>query len=322
MGRPIKKKFIGTTVGGASLAGGEGVASLAVHGANSYSAGTTISFAASPIGGTTAAASIAYVVPAVNGQPGNGNVSSVTVTTAGSGYLVRNLVATFNKPANVVVDGVTGVYALGAAGHIVKFSSGVTSGIYAGMVANVFFTTLHLGNPTKVVSVNTTTGNITMSMANSAAITSPISFGDVGRLGNVVATMDPAVTTANTIQANANISISAGGSGGRLSDITSVKGSRRYRVTNDQGTDTVRLIKSTECGAANTAGGPPTYGTMTISATDSTGGTYWVTKLDGRTATITPGGSGPGTEFSANAQVIWSVNAAVVNTTVKLATND
>ena len=320
MGRPIKKRFINTG-SSTNASGGESVASLVAHGGNNYSAGTTIAFPApGQGGGSTATATITFVAPTA-GLTGNGNIASVTLTSAGGGYLVRNIQANvtfgFNKPANVVVDGFTQI-----AGNVFKFSSGVTSGIYAGMVANVFFTTLHLGNPTKVVSVNTTTGNITMSMANSAAITSPISFGDVGRLGNVVATMDPAVTTANTIQANANISISAGGSGGRLSDITSVKGSRRYRVTNDQGTDTVRLITSTECGAANTAGGPPTYGTMTISATDSTGGTYWVTKLDGRTATITPGGSGPGTEFSANAQVIWSVNAAVVNTTVKLATND
>ena len=320
MGRPIKKRFINTG-SSTNASGGESVASLVAHGGNNYSAGTTIAFPApGQGGGSTATATITFVAPTA-GLTGNGNIASVTLTSAGGGYLVRNIQANvtfgFNKPANVVVDGFTQI-----AGNVFKFSSGVTSGIYAGMVANVSFTTLHLGNPTKVVSVNTTTGNITMSMANSAAITSPISFGDVGRLGNVVATMDPAVTTANTIQANANISISAGGSGGRLSDITSVKGSRRYRVTNDQGTDTVRLIKSTEVAAANTGVGPHAAGLMTISATDSAGGTYFVTKLDGRTATVSPAGAAPGGEFAANAQVIWSMNAAVLNTTVKLATND
>ena len=320
MGRPIKKRFINTG-SSTNASGGESVASLVAHGGNNYSAGTTIAFPApGQGGGSTATATITFVAPTA-GLTGNGNIASVTLTSAGGGYLVRNIQANvtfgFNKPANVVVDGFTQI-----AGNVFKFSSGVTSGIYAGMVANVFFTTLHLGNPTKVVSVNTTTGNITMSMANSAAITSPISFGDVGRLGNVVAIMDPAVTTANTIQANANISISAGGSGGRLSDITSVKGSRRYRVTNDQGTDTVRLIKSTEVAAANTGVGPHAAGLMTISATDSAGGTYFVTKLDGRTATVSPAGAAPGGEFAANAQVIWSMNAAVINTTVKLATND
>ena len=320
MGRPIKKRFINTG-SSTNASGGESVASLVAHGGNNYSAGTTIAFPApGQGGGSTATATITFVAPTA-GLTGNGNIASVTLTSAGGGYLVRNIQANvafgFNKPANVVVDGFTQI-----AGNVFKFSSGVTSGIYAGMVANVFFTTLHLGNPTKVVSVNTTTGNITMSMANSAAITSPISFGDVGRLGNVVATMDPAVTTANTIQANAFISVASGGLGGRLSDITSVKGSRRYRVTNDQGTDTVRLIKSTEVAAANTGVGPHAAGLMTISATDSAGGTYFVTKLDGRTATVSPAGAAPGGQFAANAQVIWSMNAAVVNTTVKLATND
>jgi hypothetical protein len=320
MGRPIKKRFINTG-SSTNASGGESVASLVAHGGNNYSAGTTIAFPApGQGGGSTATATITFVAPTA-GLTGNGNIASVTLTSAGGGYLVRNIQANvafgFNKPANVVVDGFTQI-----AGNVFKFSSGVTSGIYAGMVANVFFTTLHLGNPTKVVSVNTTTGNITMSMANSAAITSPISFGDVGREGNVVATMNPAVTTANTIQANAFISVASGGLGGRLSDITSVKGSRRYRVTNDQGTDTVRLIKSTEVAAANTGVGPHAAGLMTISATDSAGGTYFVTKLDGRTATVSPAGAAPGGEFAANAQVIWSMNAAVVNTTVKLATND
>jgi len=320
MGRPIKKRFINTG-SSTNASGGESVASLVAHGGNNYSAGTTIAFPApGQGGGSTATATITFVAPTA-GLTGNGNIASVTLTSAGGGYLVRNIQANvtfgFNKPANVVVDGFTQI-----AGNVFKFSSGVTSGIYEGMVANVFFTTAHLGNPTKVVSVNTTTGNITMSMANSAAITSPISFGDVGRLGNVVATMDPAVTTANTIQANANISISAGGSGGRLSDITSVKGSRRYRVTNDQGSGTVRLILATEVAAANTGVGPHAAGLMTISATDSVGGTYFVTKLDGRTVTVSPAGAAPGGQFAANAQAIWSVNAAVLNTTVKLATND
>lgn len=312
MGRPIKKRFFGTTVGGASLAGGEGVSSLVVNGANSYSAGTTISFAASPIGGTTAEASITFVTPAA-GAPGNGNVATASVTTAGTGYTSAPAV-TFTKPANVVVDGFTQI-----AGNVFKFSSGVTSGIYVGMVANAFFASTHLGNPTRVIAVNTTTGNITMSMANTAAISSPISFGDVGRLGSITAVLAAAVTTGNTIQGNAWIT---GGVVGSQADIVSQRSSRRYRVTNADGTNVVRLPKATETGLANTYQGPFAAGIMTISATDSTGGTYWVTKIDSRTATITPGGSGPGTQFSANAQVIWSMNAAVVNTTVKLATND
>lgn len=322
MGRPIPERFFNGT-GGAGSPGGEGISSLTVEGGNSYSAGTTISFSASPIGGTTATATITFVAPADN-SPGNGNVATASITEAGSGYTSVPTV-TFNKPANVVVDGFTQI-----AGKVFKFSSGVTSGIYAGMVANAFFTTTTLGNPTKVVSVDVASGNITMSTANTAAISSPISFGDVGRLGDILPVLIPAVTTANTIQANAWIS--TGGSG-RVSDILSQKGSRRYRVTNNEGTGVVRLVPtgingnedSSNPTVANitAAGGPSAPGQMTIQATDSAGGTYWVGKLEGQTALVFPGGTGtPGTEFTANTHVIWSMNAAVVNTTVKLATND
>ena len=322
MGRPINERFFNGT-GGAGSPGGEGISSLTVEGGNSYSAGTTISFSASPIGGTTATATITFVAPADN-APGNGNVATATVTEAGSGYTSVPTV-TFNKPANVVVDGFTQI-----AGKVFKFSSGVTSGIYAGMVANVFFTTTTLGNPTRVVSVDVASGNITMSTANTAAISSPISFGDVGRLGDIAAVLVPAVTTANTIQGNAFIT---SGAGGRVCDILSQKGSRRYRVTNDQGTDVVRLVPTGINGnedannptvaAVTAAGGPVAAGQMTIQASDSAGGTYWVGKLEGQTALVFPGGTGtPGTEFTANTHVIWTMNTAVASTSVKLATND
>jgi len=309
MGRPINNIYIDST----NSSGGEGVASLAVHGANSYSAGTTISFAASPIGGITAAASIAYVIPAVNGQPGNGNVSSVTLTTAGSGYLVRNLVATFTKPANVVVDGVTGFYNLGAAGTVVKFSTNVTSGIYAGMVANVFFTTAAFGSPTRVVSVDTASGNITFSSANTAAISSPVNFGDVGFSGNVVATTATAVTTGNTIQGNAWIT---SGVQAKAADINRQKSTKKYRVTNADGTDVV-LLDASAATVAN--GGPANIGTMTITATDSASGTYHIKKLFDRTAVVYPGS---GTQFTEDQKVSWNMNAAVASTSIKIATND
>jgi hypothetical protein len=311
MGRPIGKKYIG--VNRATDAGGEGVASVTVNGANSYSAGTTISFAVSPIGGTRAAASIAYVIPAVNGLPGNGNVTGVTVTTAGTGYLTAPAI-TFNKPGNVVVDGVTGFYSLGAAGTVVKFSSGVTTGIYAGMVANVFFTTAAFGSPTRVVSVNTTTGNVTFSSANTSAISSPISFGDVGFGGVLTAVLSAAVTTGNTIQANAWIGTTE--SRGNVADVVSQKGSRRYRITNSVTTGVCTLVANA---AIVVAGGPRGAGEMTITATESTGGTYYVYKLDSRTATVW---QGTGTQFANLSQVRWSMNAAVANVSVKITTND
>lgn len=333
MGRPIKKKFFGSDNVNDSLtysdAGGESVSSLTINGANSYSAGTTISFTDSPIGGTTAQASITVVTPAA-GAPGNGNVASYSITTAGTGYLTAPAV-TFTKPGNVVVDGVTGFYALGGSGTVVKFSSGVTSGIYVGMVANAFFATTTLGNPTRVIAVNTTTGNVTLSTANTSAITSPISFGDVGREGSITAVLASPSVTANTIQANAWVTSSQ--TYGNIADIVSQKSSRRYRVTNAQGTAVCRLVptglngvNSPTVAAVIAAKGPTAVGEMTIIALDSANGAYLVGKLESRTALVFPAainGYGAGSEFTANSHVRWtSTGSAVLNTTVKLLTND
>ena len=303
MGRPINNIYIDAS---GSTAGGEGVASLTVNGANSYSAGTTISFGASPIGGTTATATITFVAPA-DGAPGNGNVASYSITTAGSGYTSAPAV-TFTKPANVVVDGFTQI-----AGKVFKFSSGVTAGIYAGMVANVFFTTTTLGNPTRVVSVDVASGNITMSTANTAAISSPISFGDVGRLGDITAVLNPAVTTGNTIQANAWTTNSGMG---LQADILRQKSTKKYRVVNSTDTENVILVANA---AVVSAGGPLAAGQMTIQLTDSASGTYYAKKLFDRTVVVYPG---TGTQFTEDQKVSWNMNAAVASTSLKIATNN
>jgi len=316
MGRPIEKKYFQGNTG----EGGEGVSSVTVNGANSYSAGTTISFAASPIGGDTATATIAFVA-AADGAPGNGNVSSVTVTSAGSGYLTAPAI-TFNKPANVVVDGFTQI-----AGKVFKFSSGVTAGIYAGMVANAFFGTTTLGNPTRVVSVDVASGNITMSTANTAAISSPISFGDVGRTGALTAVLASPITSANTIAANA---WTTSASMGLVSDINKQESSRQYYVVNTADTNArVRLVptgtngvNSPTIAAVTAAGGPTQAGEMTINATDSAGGTYWVVKLE-HAATIVSGGTGtPGTQFADYSAVQWTLDTPTVNVSVQLDNND
>lgn len=307
MGRPLGKRFFGTTVGGASLAGGEGVASLAVNGANSYSAGTTIGFSASPIGGITAAASVTFVTPA-DGAPGNGNVASYSITTAGTGYLTAPTV-TFTKPANVVTTGTT----YNGGSKIVTVGS--TTGLYVGMVANVGFGTLTSGNPTRIVAIYTANANVIMSNANTAALSgSPISFGDVGFGGAITATLNPAVTTGNTIQANAWVGTTE--SKGNIADIVSQKGARRYRVTNSVTTGVCRLVANA---AVVAAGGPLSAGEMTITATESTGATYFVVKLDSRTATVW---QGTGTQFANLAQVPWTMNTAVANVSVKISTNN
>ena len=56
-------------------------------------------------------------------------------------------------------------------------------------------------------------------------------------------------------------------------------------------------------------------GEMTITATDSAGGTYFVTKIGGRRVTVT---RGTGTQFATGASVPWTFGSATANVTIKV----
>ena len=313
MGRPIKRKFFGVQNVNDGLtysaAGGEGISSFTYTNRGTYySQGLTATAAASPIGGTTA-----IISPVVS--TANGRVNSVTITTAGTGYTTAPAL-TFTKPANVTTTGST---YNGASNVIITVGS--TTGLYVGMIANTGF-----ADTTTITAIYTGNSNVVMSSANTSALsTAGITFFDRGASLNITAVLASVITTANTIQANA---WTTNGTIGAQADIVSQRSSRRYRVTNSVETAVCRLVPSmlnTPTAATVTAaGGPTAAGEMTIQATDSAGGTYWVVKLDSRTCTLVPGGTGtPGSQFAANAQAIWtSTGSAVLNTTVKLATND
>jgi len=318
MGRPIPERFFNGT-GGAGSPGGEGVLSFDVTTqGNNYSQGVTISFAASPLGGDTATGTVTVWTPQASSNLSINRTTEV-LTSNGSGYTSAPAI-TVVKPANVTVTSTA--FSGNLAGNILTVSS--TAGLFVGMHQNH----PNIAQTAHILTIWSGNSNVELSRGVASTYTNQtFQFGDVGRSAVLTATLIPAVTTANTIQGNAYITL---GSGGRLCDILSQKGSRRYRVTNDQGTDTVRLVPTGDNGvnsptvaAVTAAGGPVAAGQMTIQATDSAGGTYWVGKLEGQTALVFPGGTGtPGTEFTANTHVIWSMNAAVASTSVKLATND
>jgi hypothetical protein len=313
MGRPIKKKFFGTDIVNDGLtysaAGGEGIASITytARGTN-YSQGLTATVAVSPIGGTRAVLTPIAVFTA------NGAINSATIATAGTGYTAAPVI-TLVKPANVVVTGSTF-----AAGNVLTVSS--TTGLYVGMAANTGFAAT-----TKISSIGT--GNVTMSAANTGSTSTTISFGDIGTTGSLTAVLAAVNVTANTIQANAWIN---GGTIGSQADIVSQRSSRRYRVTNADGTGVARLVPTGVNGVNSptvaqvvAAGGPTATGEMTLLATDSAGGVYLVGKLESRTCLVYPAaiGGSAGTQFAANSHVTWtSTGTATVNVSVKLKTND
>lgn len=314
MGRPIKKKFFGSDNVNDGLTytapGGEGVSSITyTNRGTNYSQGLTATAAVSPIGGTRAVINIAAVSTA------NGRIDTATVTTAGDGYTTAPAI-TLVKPANVVVTG-------GAISGSNVLTVSTTVGLFVGMAANTAF-----ASTTKITAIGT--GNVTMSAANTGATsTTVISFGDIGTAGSLTAVLAATTVTANTIRANARIT---GGTIGKQADIVSQRSSRRYRITNADGTDVVRLVPTGVNGVNSptvaqvvAAGGPTAVGEMTLLATDSAGGVYLVGKLESRTALLFPAaiGGSAGTQFAANSHAIWtSTGSAVVNVSVKLATND
>jgi hypothetical protein len=305
MGRPVGKRFFGTTVGGASLAGGEGVASIAITTqGNNYSQGATLLFASSPIGGTTATGTATVWDPA-SASNLSYKFGTGSVTSAGTGYLTAPAI-TVVKPANVAVT--ASAFSGNLAGNILTVSD--TTGIYLGMHTTGVGLSIH----SHVKAVWSGNGNVLMSSGVTPTFSAgTVTFYDRGSGAVLTATLNPAVTTGNTIQANAWTTT---GSLGKTADIVSQRGSRRYRVTNADGTSVCRLVANA---AVVAAGGPLSAGEMTITATESTGATYFVAKLDSRTATIW---RGTGTQFANLAQVPWSMNTAVANVSVKISTNN
>jgi hypothetical protein len=315
MGRPIKRKFFGVdnTADSASYgsgAGGEGISSFTYTNRGTYySQGLTATVAVSPIGGTRA-----VIVPTVS--TANGRVDSISISTAGDGYTTAPAL-TFVKPANVTVTG-TNYYPDTAN---LRLSS--TTGVYVGMIANTAYAS------TATITNIYGDGNVRFSAGGSNVSAVGFTLFDRGASVNIASVLANPTTLANTIQANAWTTT---GTIGKQADIVSQRSSRRYRVTNADGTSVCRLVPTGVNGVNSptvaqviSAGGPTAVDEMTILATDSAGGVYLVGKLDSRTALLFPAaiGGSAGTQFAANSHVAWtSTGSAVLNTTVKIASND
>lgn len=149
-----------------------------------------------------------------------------------------------------------------------------------------------------------------------AVPTVTIADSDVGAevttgTATAVLTTDSGAPGSATNQENA-IAISAfvtGGSSAVAGDIIKQTGGRSYQVKTAQGTSRCELVAAA-----------PTAGQMTMTAVDSAGGTYYVTKITARRALIVKGDR-TGTQFTTGAtgiSVPWSYDPAVLNQTVRI----
>ena len=124
----------------------------------------------------------------------------------------------------------------------------------------------------------------------------------------VTLTVDTGNVRSSTNQENAIIAYAKTTSGGtsKPADIIKQRGARRFKVKTADGTALCSL-KSSAVSAE---------GEMTITATDSAGGTYFVTKIGARRCTVT---RGTGTQFATDSSVPWSFDEASVGVSVKIA---
>jgi len=193
--------------------------------------------------------------------------------------------------ANVFVAG-TGYFSANAA---VTFTAPQITG---GSTATGTLTLNGSGNVTAVVITSAGSGYTSAPTATvTGANTSPATVGNITLTSSV----------SDAITASAFLATADGGSSAVASDIVKQVGARRYKVQNAQGTGKVKLVTSA-----------PAAGEMRITATDSDSGTYYVKKLESRTATLLPD---TGTQFVEDQQVAWTLDSAEENVSVVIANN-
>lgn len=321
MGRPLAKRFFGNrnigTNGGVTSddgIGGEGIASI-----NWSNYGSWLSSAG---GALAPLAGLQLPTPTLPGgvQATWTNYFGASTVTTGAGSVglvvgetyeyapIPGLLVTVATSTN---NGTNATFTVNAAGSTTALLTDLT-GVYltrkTGGGAATFLVDI------KLKIVNTTIDNkgsgytgaetITVTLANSATGTVPV--------GTIVLTTDSGVTSngANAVdnQENAIIAYAYVTANSLIADIQAQKGSRRYRVATSEGATVCKLVATT----------PAAIGEMSIVATDSTGCTYYVTKLTSRKALLTQFGGGS-YEFADGTTVRWTLDAPTLNTTVQLA---
>jgi hypothetical protein len=303
MGRPLHKKYFGnrntnTAVTGDDGLGGKQVASVTLGTLGSYTTRPTVTFSAPDLAGP-------------GGVTATGTVTSEVVTAAvsnelvGEGYEVGDL---------VTFDGIDGVV-----GYVATVGSGV------GEIQSITFTQEGTSRgefttlPADLTDVAVIGGSGTLSTvdisfrAKAVVITNPGSgYTDAS---DAAATFTQSVTGTTVLTATNEKAIVAyafvtGGSN-KIGDIVKQVNSRRYKVETADGTMVCSLVTD---GVANAAG------EMTITATDSSGKTYYVSKLTANKATLVPFGSA-GHEFEEGTRAKWTFGSAVEDVSVTIANN-
>ena len=322
MGRHLNKKYFGNRNVGADgyqlgkaddFIGGEGLAAYTLGGLgslviNANYAQPVLTIPAPDLpGGDQATATVVWEVESVtvtNGLAGH----SYTVTTCGATTLTGLSGPTFN------------ITQVGSGQGEVQTIVPVNRGSFTTIPTVAVTYQIVGGDGNNQAQVNYRVKSITTVEKGSGYISAPtLSWTVASSSGTMPDAPTVALTTdsgsrpgygdlnANTNQENAILIYAKTTSGGtvKLGDIVKQEGSRRYKVKTTDGTSVVKLVATT-----------PAFGQATITATDSAGGTYYVTKLTAHKALLT---QNTGTQFATGASVKWSFDAATAGYSVTIA---
>jgi hypothetical protein len=313
MGRPLNKKYFGNrNIGSGSTTaddgiGGGALASIsngtvgAIQINDTYKTFPGLTVAAPTIpGGVTATSSVVWEVATVSLAGGTGYTAGTITSITG--------LDTFGSPDcrfTITVDG-SGVPTFGAFTNRGEFTSIDGTGISTWAVVKD-------GDGAAQATITFRVKSITITEQGSGYVSTPqltwsqVNGGTMPSAQTVTMLVDS--TTVGTVgdQENA-IRMTAYLTGGSAVDVDIIRqvSTNRYKVTDGTRTGIVSLT-STLADAA---------GEGSILATDSDGGTYYVTKLTAHKATVT---RGTGTQFATNEAVQWTFDAATEGSTVQIA---
>ena len=331
MGRPLNKKYFGNRNlgrngeqinGGLSNSqnygddhiGGEGIASISWSTLGSFMGNAAVAPITVPSlpaptipGGVQATYTLQFEVESVTTGAGKANLAvGDTFGWASVGNLVAKVtdLSGANAVFSVTASGASRGDALALASvpqdsQTVSLTKIAGSGTAATFVVDVLFRV-------KESSVTITEPGSGYTGTETFTFTKPGTTTGTVPAGTIVLTTDSGAIGSSTNQENA-ILMTARLTGGTATTVDIIRqvSTRRYKVTDGTRTSIVKL-KSSLASAA---------GEGSIRATDSAGGTYFVTKLTSRKATVT---QGTGTQFANGQSVPWTFGTATLNYSVKI----
>ena len=325
MGRPLAKRFFGNT--DLANVAGEFLSTITTaSGANNSSGFTNgstsqVTLSAPQIaGGVTATVTVQSVVGALL-QLTAGNGSGTTFTYSGTGVSTTQTVWTGLTQKSTSGSGTGAVFTVTRTASTTTYSGNTTvtvttPGASYAVSDTIVISGTSLGGTT---TTNDLTITITGAVATSGQITgltitnpgagytsAPTPTYSTGTIGTLAFTYTLSTTQQNGIVPQAVTVGSTNRTSGN--DIIKQVSTRRYKVQTQDGTAICTLQTAT----------PSAAGQMIIVATDSTGCTYYVTKLTKNKATLTRFGGGS-YEFADGSQTPWTLASPTLNTNVQLA---